>query len=100
MQLEKYVDKTVKENKSIDLKSVMGKFSLDNLPTCAFEVDAQSFTNKGSLFVKHARMIFRRAPGDVAIFLTFIFPGFSRFFNAFNIPIFKPEEIKFLVNAV
>ncbi len=42
-----------------ELKEKFGRFSMDSIASCAFGVDAQSFTNGNSQFVKNARAIFR-----------------------------------------
>jgi cytochrome P450 family 9 len=41
----------------IDFRVVFGKFSMDTIASCAFGVDAQSFTNDRSQFVRNARAV-------------------------------------------
>ena len=48
-----------KSGEPIDLKEKFGKFSMDTIASCAFGVDAQSFTNTESQFVKNAKAVFR-----------------------------------------
>ena len=36
-----------KSHNNIELKEVFGKFSMDTIASCAFGVDAQSFSNSG-----------------------------------------------------
>ncbi len=40
-------------------KESFGKMTMDAIASCAFGVDAQSFTNKESKFVEYARNIFK-----------------------------------------
>ena len=44
---------------AFDLKDKFGKFSMDTIASCAFGLDAQSFTNGDSRFVQNARSVFR-----------------------------------------
>ena len=43
----------------MELKEAFGKYSMDSIASCAFGVDAESFDNPQSKFVKNARDIFR-----------------------------------------
>ena len=52
--MESFADK----NEDFEAKECLGKFSMDTIASCAFGVDAQSFTNDKSLFVKYAQNIF------------------------------------------
>ena len=45
--------------KPIDMKEVFGKFSMDTIASCAFGMDAQSFSSTNSPFVQNARSVFR-----------------------------------------
>ena len=58
--MEHYIREESKMTDSIDIKDLMGKFSMDALASCAFGVDSGSFTNlnSDSEFVKHAKIIF------------------------------------------
>ena len=46
-------------NYDLDMKDTLGKYSMDAVASCAFGVNAESFTNEKSLFVKHAKNVFR-----------------------------------------
>ena len=52
-------DEEAQTGEAFDLKDKFGKFSMDTIASCAFGMDAQSFTNKESRFVQNARSIFR-----------------------------------------
>ena len=43
----------------LDMRESLGKYSLDTIASCAFGVNAKSFTDKESKFVDHAKDIFR-----------------------------------------
>ena len=62
-----------KEGEEFELKDVFGKFSLDALASSAFGVDAGSFKNKDSIFVKYAANIFKNSAMEKA-FIAFKFP--------------------------
>ena len=58
------------KNEDFEAKECLGKFSMDTIASCAFGVDAQSFTNDKSLFVKYAKNIFHQ---DISQALKFMF---------------------------
>ena len=49
--------------------------SMDSIASCAFGVDAQSFSNRDTKFVQNAREIFRRKLVDGLKFLGLMMPG-------------------------
>jgi cytochrome P450 len=58
--LTKEVGKYANSGEMLELKETFGKFSMDSIASCAFGVEAQSFTSSGeSQFVKNAKGIFR-----------------------------------------
>ena len=80
---------------------MFGKFSLDALASCAFGVDAQSFSDSESHpFVYHAAKLFTQ--GKVQFFgtaLKFI-PGVSQIFKYFNINVGHTKSILFFRDIV
>ena len=83
-----------------ELKNVFGKFSLDALASAAFGVNAESFTNDKSVFVKNAARIFTNTRLDTALFALKLIPGVPVLFNLFKINIFKPKQTKFFVDVI
>ena len=49
---------TSKTDSEIELHGLCGKFSMETIASCAFGLNASSFTGESSLFVKHAKSIF------------------------------------------
>ena len=43
----------------LDMKELCGKFSMETIATCAFGVNAETFSNSDSQFVQNAKAIFR-----------------------------------------
>ena len=80
---------------------MFGKFSLDALATCAFGVDAQSFSNsESSPFVYHAQQIFTNdLVSGVGGMLRFV-PGVAQIFKALNINILHPKSVTFFRDVV
>jgi len=89
-----------KEGEEIDLKDAFGKFSLDALASSAFGVDAQSFTNEKSVFVKQAAEVFKQTGMDMFAFLVKLIPGVPTFLEVFNINLFKPGTTKYFRDMV
>ena len=57
-KIEKYIMIHSSTNEGLELKYLMGKFSMDALASCAFGVDSGSFTNENSEFIKAANKVF------------------------------------------
>ena len=75
-----------------DTRVKFGKFSMDSIASCAFGVDAQSFSNSDTTFVRNAREIFRRKMVDGLKFLwAIMMPGGKRLLAASGISMMKPE---------
>ena len=101
--IECYIKEESKITDSIELKDLMGKFSMDALASCAFGVDSGSFTNRNqdSEFVKNAKIIFNFGSTStiisnlIAIFTPPIVKkfghslGFKTFATVANLPSFK-----------
>ena len=65
---EKYADK----NEAFELKTILGKYSMDTIASCAFGVDSQSLGSKEeSMFVKHAKKLFEIPTKVLTLPLTF-----------------------------
>ena len=58
--LDSYIKQSMRPGEDIDLKELMGKFSMDAIASCAFGVDSGSFKNRTSEteFVRVAKMFF------------------------------------------
>jgi len=92
--------KKAEEGEEFDLKDVFGKFSLDALASSAFGVNADSFQEKDSIFVKYAANINKSsALENLLLFLKFL-PGVSKLFKLFKINGFKPKETKFFRDII
>jgi len=89
-----------KLGQEFNLKDTFGKFSMDALASCAFGVDAQSFTNDKSVFVKHAAKIFQNTSSELVISFSKMIPGVSRVLAALNINCFKPTETKYMRDVI
>ena len=57
-KIEKYIMIHSSTNEGLEVKNLMGKFSMDALASCAFGVDSGSFTNENSQFIKAANKVF------------------------------------------
>ena len=58
-KISDHIKKESKSGSEIELKNLMGKFSLDALASCAFGVDSESFSNgDDSVFQKQVKKIF------------------------------------------
>jgi hypothetical protein len=99
--LVKCFEEEMSPKNEIDLRTVFGKFSMDSIASCAFGVDAQSFTNSESKYVYHARQIFRRGWEDMAKAILIIFvPGGKWMMGMLGISVLKEKTTLFFYNAI
>jgi len=97
--------KTEMEQKALkgeefELKDVFGKFSLDALASSAFGVNAESFTNENSKFVKYAANTFKNTKLELGIFALKFIPGVPQLLSLLKINTFKPKETKFFRDII
>ena len=93
------LDADARSGQEFDTRVKFGKFSMDSIASCAFGVDAQSFSNNDTKFVKNAREIFRRKLVDGLKFLGLMIPGGKKLMGAAGICMTKPEN-RFFYNIV
>jgi len=92
--------KLADNGEEFELKSVFGKFSLDALASSAFGVNADSFKDKNSKFVDHAKRIFHQSNFDQLIWMLRMIPGVPDLFQLFNISTTAPKSTKFFVDII
>ena len=66
--LDHFIINNSKPNEEIDLKVLMGKFSMDAIASCAFGVDSGSFKDQTSEseFVRNAKKFFESFLGPIS----------------------------------
>jgi len=77
---------------------VWGKFSMDSIASCAFGVDAESFTNSNSNFVKNAMEVFKFSIAKI-IGLQVV-PGLYTVMQFFDISVIPYKETQFFVDII
>ena len=87
-------------DEEFELREQLGKFSMDSIASCAFGVEAKSFEDQESPFVRNAKAIFQQSLSDVPVFLLLMMPGGKRIIDFFNLAIFKPKQTQFIVDVV
>ena len=83
-----------------ELRETFQKFSLDTLVSCAFGVDAQSFDDEDSPFMRHATNIFKATPADTIRETLLMIPGMTKAFRILGVNSVKPEETRFFANII
>lgn len=100
-RLLKSIDDELKSGKSeFELKDKFGRFSMDTIASCAFGVDAGSFTDPNSNFVQNARNVFRRNVVDIMKIILAFLPGGLQLTRTLGISIIKPIETKFFYDVL
>nr|AKH03523.1 cytochrome P450 3026D3 [Paracyclopina nana] len=99
-KLMQAIDAKVTANEDFELKEMLGKYSMDTIASCAFGVDAESFSNKDSKFVQYASNIFKNTTMEAVRFLIILLPLGKSLLNFLNVPMFKVTETEFFYDAV
>ena len=94
------IDEYVKSGQDMELKNILGKYSMNTMASCAFGVNAESFSSKTSKFVTFASKIFESKPIDGLKLLITNIPGGYEFLKAFNIPVMKKSETEFFYHVI
>ena len=70
--LADYVEGEMKHADEIELKDCFGRFTMDNIASCAFGVNCNSFKDPNSEFAKNASVLFEAPKGFAAVRLTLV----------------------------
>ena len=70
--LTDYVQSEMKRADEIELKDCFGRFTMDNIASCAFGVNCNSFKDPNSEFAKNASVLFEAPKGFAAVRVTLI----------------------------
>ena len=70
--LTDYVKNQMKQADEIELKDSFGRFTMDNIASCAFGVNCNSFNDPNSEFAKNASKLFESPKGYAAARLTLV----------------------------
>ena len=108
-KLEYHIKASVQSREDVELKDLMGRFSMSAIASCAFGVDSRSFTNDGaeSEFVKQARKMFEGGDfwSKILVTVTILTPNrIKQIFSALGFKNFPPvpnlKENSFFQNVV
>ena len=90
------------KDEKINLKDMCGKYSMDTMASCAFGVNAGSFSsgNKESRFVRDAKSVMDLDLYTGIAFGAYSIPGISHLMDLFKIPVYKPFEMKFFIDTI
>ena len=94
------IDEYAKSGQDMELKNILGKYSMDTIASCAFGVNAESFSNKTSNSVAFANKIFESRPIDGLKILMTIIPGGYKLLKALNISLNKKFETEFFYQVI
>jgi cytochrome P450 len=90
-----------RKGQAFELKDMLGKYSMDTIASCAFGVEAQSYsTTQDSLFIKYASTIFTSTTTDMIKAGVTMIPGGKLLMNMLGIHAFKTTETQFFYDIV
>jgi cytochrome P450 family 3 subfamily A len=93
--LDKVLEKAVKERKDVELKTLMGNYTMDVIATCAFATKTDTHNDPNNPFVKNAIKIFK-----ASIWRTLLFISCLPLKKFFKISIIDPNVVNFFKSAV
>jgi hypothetical protein len=96
--VEQVLLKHAKENKEIELKKLMGDYTMDVIACCAFATKIDTHNDPNNLFVKYANRLFQ--PNIFDFLSLFVFFAVPRLAEKFNISFFGYEACQFFRSAV
>jgi cytochrome P450 family 6 len=98
--LNRDIGLAAEESRKIDLKELLGKFSMETIASCAFGVDTKSFSTFESPFVKNANKIFNAGLLDGLRKFAYCLPGSRQLIELFKIPITMPGPSRFFMKSI
>jgi cytochrome P450 len=100
-QLEEEFSKAARDGSHLDLNALCGKFTMENIASCAFGVTSGAFSNdKESPFVVNAHRLFSIYPWDSLMTISYMTPGLRQLIDFFKIPVMKSVESRFFMDIV
>ena len=94
------MDQCADEKEDFELKEVLGKYSIETLASCAFGVDAQSFSNDNSQFVANAKSMFDQTIYDMLKFVLAMIPGGKLLLRSLDFSISPSRNVMFFYEVV
>ena len=99
-QLMQCMDKCADKKEDFELKEILGKYSMETLASCAFGVDAQSFSTENSQFVANAKSMFDNTIYDILKFVLAMIPGGKILLRGLDVSISPSKNVKFFYEVV
>ena len=88
------------QGEEFELKTLFGKFSLDAIASAAFGVNAESFRDDKTPFVKNAAALFHQGLLKITGFALRLIPGVPDLFQKLNISTMNPTEVRFFRDII
>ena len=99
-KLKTAIGHKIDNGEEIELREMLGKFSMDTIASCAFGVDAHSFEKQETNFVKNASSVFRRSASEGLKFFLALMPGGKLIMKYLNMSVFKIKETLYFYDVV
>ena len=99
-QLSAGIDDYAKSGQDIELKNILGMYSISTIASCAFGVNTDSFSSNNSKFIEFASKILEIRPIDGLKLLITSIPGGYDLLRLLNIPMTRKSEIEFFYQVV
>ena len=98
--LIKAMDNYAQNKEEFELRQLLGKYSMDTIASCAFGVNAQSFTDENSKFAQYAKNILTLDFKQMLKMVIAFFPFGNTFMNTIGMSVFAETETDFFYEIV
>uniref|UniRef100_A0A8C6DSX8 unspecific monooxygenase n=1 Tax=Moschus moschiferus TaxID=68415 RepID=A0A8C6DSX8_MOSMO len=92
--------KEAEKGKSVNMKDILGAYSMDVITSTSFGVNIDSLGNPQDPFVEHAKKILRFDMFDPFILSVVLFPFLIPIFEVLNISIFSKSVVNFWTKSI
>lgn len=97
--LIRVINEKSKKGESLEMRSLFGAYTIDNIASTAFGLEIDSQKNPNDPFVKHAKMLFSWTFADFVMIFVCMFPVLSRIFKYMRVEFSPKAMITFFGNV-
>jgi hypothetical protein len=90
-EIERHAD----SGENLDPKNTFGKFSMEIVASCAFGVDAGSYSGEETEFLRNAKGFFSLTHKQQFLAVCTFIPIAKQIIDVFKIPVMSPKECRF-----
>ncbi|XP_062999457.1 cytochrome P450 3A9-like [Elgaria multicarinata webbii] len=98
--LIKHVGQKVEKGELLDIKEILGAYSMDVVTSSSFGVNTDSMNNPKDPFVKEGKKLVKFNLFSPLFILLFAFPWLTPVLNMMNVSLFSSEAVEFFARSI